>query len=115
MLYDKLNPTMQEMIDVYVRRLGVLTWQRRSEILVEAAPSFGIELPPDKARTAARGFITAVLERLGDEPVDDPFQASLYLVSLNQDHQDAAAVYLEEHPEVRVAMDEILDPPGSGN
>jgi hypothetical protein len=112
MLYEKLNPQMQKMVDDYARRLAGLTWSRRSEILLAAAPSFAEDLPPQKAPMAARGFITAVLERLGDEPVDDPFQAGLYLTSLHAEQRQAAEAYLEAHPEVRAAVDELF---GSGN
>jgi hypothetical protein len=106
--YDLLNPVMQEMIDVYIRRLTPLTWKSRIDVLVEALPAFGLELTPDQARKAARAFFTALVERLGEEAVDDPFQASLYLVSLNLDHQAAASEYLHAHPGFKVQ--ELLGP-----
>lgn len=104
MLYEKLNPQMKKMVDGYAGRLRVLTWSRRADILVEAAHSFGEDLPPDKAQTVARGFITAVLERLAEETVDDPIQASLYLTSLDEGHREAAEAYLEANPKVREAV-----------
>jgi hypothetical protein len=109
MLYEKLNANMKEMVDGYAGRLRMLSWNRRSDLLVEAARSFGEDLPPDKAPTAARGFITAVLERLEPEalepqPVNDPFQASLYLASLDPDHRQAAEDYLEANPEMQAAV-----------
>lgn len=108
MLYEKLDPGMKKMVDGYAGRLRVLSWNRRSDLLVEAARSFGEDLPPDKAPTAARGFITAVLERLEPEPpepVTDPYQASLYLASLDPDHRQAAEDYLAANPEMQAAVE----------
>ena len=110
LFYDLMNPVMQEMVDVYIRRLTPLTWKSRIDVLLEAIPAFGLELPPDQARTAARGFFTALVERLGEDTVEDPFQASLYLLSLNMDHQTAAAEFLNAHPGYRVQ--ELLGPSG---
>ena len=107
MLYEKLNPVMQEMVDLYVRRLEPLSWKRRTEVLGEAIPAFSGELTPDQAKTAARGFVTAVLERLAEAAVDDPFQASLYLISLRLDDQEAAAVFLGAHPEYQDAVQDL--------
>ena len=39
MLYEKLNPVMKEMVDLYVRRLTPLTWKRRTAVLGEAIPA----------------------------------------------------------------------------
>ncbi|MEA2694770.1 MAG: hypothetical protein QOJ16_4157 [Acidobacteriota bacterium] len=108
MLYEKLNPVMQEMVDLYVQRLSPLSWKRRVDMLGEAIPAFAGELTADQAKTAARGFITAVLERLEVSDVDDPFQASLYLVSLSLDHQEAAAGFLGAHPEYEDAVQDLF-------
>ncbi|HEX7185197.1 MAG TPA: hypothetical protein VF756_25455 [Thermoanaerobaculia bacterium] len=99
MLYEKLNAEMKETVDAWVGRLKVLDWQRRSDLLAESALPFGEDLPPDKARTAARGFVTAVLERLDEAEVTDPYQALLYQVSLNPGHQEMAERYFAAHPE----------------
>jgi hypothetical protein len=107
MLYEKLNPVMKEMVDLYVRRLTPLTWKRRTEVLGEAIPAFSGELTPDQAKTAARGFITAVLDRLGETTVEDPFHASLCLISLSLDHQEAAAGFLGAHPEYQDAVQNL--------
>ncbi len=107
MLYEKLNPVMKEMVDLYVRRLTPLTWKRRTEVLGEAIPAFSGELTPDQAKTAARGFITAVLDRLGETTVEDPFHASLCLISLSLDHQEAAAGFLGAHPEYQEAIQDL--------
>jgi hypothetical protein len=107
MLYDKLNPAMQELVDLYVQRLGPLSWRRRVDVLGEALPAFQGELTEEQAKIASRGFITAVLDRLGEEPVDDPFQASLYLLSMNLDHQEAAAGFLGANPEYQEAIQDL--------
>ena len=44
MLYEKLNPEMQRMVDDYARRLKVYDWGRRSELLAEVSLPFGEEL-----------------------------------------------------------------------
>jgi hypothetical protein len=108
MLYEKLNPVMQGLVDLYVQRLGPLTWKRRIDVLGEAIPAFAGELTADQAKTASRGFITAVLERLGVATVDDPFQASLCLISLSLDHQEAAAGFLGAHPEYEDAVQDLF-------
>jgi hypothetical protein len=108
MLYEKLNPVMQEMVDLYVQRLSPLPWKRRIDVLAEAIPAFAGELTADQAKTAARGFITAVLERLEVGEVDDPFQASLFLISLSLDHQEAAAGFLGAHPEYEDAVQDLF-------
>lgn len=100
MLYEKLNAEMKETVDAWVSRLKVLDWRRRSDLLAESALPFGEGLPADKARTAARGFVTAVLERLDQDEVTDPYQALLYRVSLNPGHQEMAERYFAEHPEM---------------
>lgn len=109
MLYDKLNAEMKKTVDAFVGRLKVLDWSRRSNLLADAALPFGQDLPPDKANTAARGFVTAVLERLGAPEVTDPYQALLYLASLDPAHRAQAELWLDEHPEHRATVDAGLD------
>lgn len=121
MLYEKLDPEMQEMVDTYAERLRDLAWPRRSDALAEASRPFGEALGEehgdDKARLAGRGFVTAVLERLADDEVDDPHQAVLFRLSLNPNHRAAAEAFLADHPEVRELVDDAMgdgeatDPP----
>lgn len=108
MLYEKLNAEMKRTVDAFVGRLLVLDWRRRSTLLTDAALPFGQDLPPEKAKVAARGFITAVLERLDAPEVTDPCQALLYLASLDPVHRAQAEEYLDANPEVRAAVDEGL-------
>jgi hypothetical protein len=116
MLYDKLNAEMKRTVDAWVGRLKVLDWARRSDLLTESALSFAQDLPPDKAKIAARGFITAVLERLDagaegaeeDSAVTDPRQALLYLASLDPIHKTLAQSYLDDHPELRAEVEKGL-------
>ena len=116
MLYERLDPGMQEMVDTYVERLRDLPWARRSDALAQVSLPFGEALGEehgdDKVRLASRGFVTAVLERLGedlgDDTVTDPLQAVLYRLSLNPHHRLAADAYLVEHPEVQGLVDEAL-------
>jgi hypothetical protein len=109
MLYEKLNAEMQATVNAYVGRLKVLDWKRRSNLLIDSSLPFGQDLPPDKAKTAARGFVTAVIERLGAPEVTDVYQALLYLASLDPDHRSRAERWLEEHPELQATVDEGLD------
>lgn len=108
MLYDKLNPDMQSTVDDYATRLAVLAWSRRSHLLAEASRTLGEGLPSEKAQVVARGFVTAVLERWGSPEVEDAYQASLYLASLDAGHRDMAKRWLDAHPEVRDAVDTVL-------
>src|SRR5262245_54956421 len=108
MLYEKLNREMRNTVDAYVGRIGPLGWRRRGELLAEAAATFGEDLAPEKAGLAARGFVTAVIERLGAPEVDDPFQANLYLASLDAAHRTLAERFLEENPQFRTAGSEQL-------
>jgi len=112
MLYEKLDPGMQEMVDTYADRLRDLSWPRRSDALAEASRPFGEALGEehgdDKARLASRGFVTAVLERLPEDEVDDPHQAILFRLSLNPHHQSAAEAFLADHPEVRKLVDAAM-------
>lgn len=105
MLYERLNPEMKQTVDSYVARLQILDWRRRADLLTDAALPFGEELPPDKARIAARGFITAVLERLDEAEVTDPRQALVYLTSLHAEHRAMADLYLEKNPDVRAEVE----------
>lgn len=98
MLYEKLNAEMKEMVDQYATRLAPHTWYRRRELLAEAAESFGEDLPEDKARIAAQGFVTAVLERWANAEVTDPIQAEVYRASLNPEHRTLAERYFEANP-----------------
>jgi len=112
-LYEKLNEEMQATVDAWVDRLIVLDWGRRSDLLTESALTFAEDMPADKSNLAARGFITAVLERLcasedghpgvaaEAEAVTDIRQALLYLASLDSGHRALAKAYLDEHPEIR--------------
>lgn len=106
MLYERLNPEMRETVDSYVARLQVLDWRRRVDLLTDAALPFSEDLPPEKAKVAARGFVTAVLERLDESEVTDPRQALLYLASLLPEHRAMAELYFDEHPEVRAEVEE---------
>lgn len=109
MLYERLNPEMKKTVDSYVTRLQALDWRRRADLLTDAAQPFGDDLPPDKARIAARGFITAVLERLDEAEVTDPRQSLLYLASLHAEHRAMADRYLDENPEVRAEVEAGLN------
>lgn len=111
MLYDKLDSPMQEMVDAWVERLRDLPWVRRSDLLAEAARPFGEEFSGSQARTATRGFITAVLERLGEDRVTDPYQASMYQLSLHAPHREAAGTFLAQHPELaQLVVATLLEP-----
>jgi hypothetical protein len=101
MLYDKLNAQMRKTVDEFASRLGPMTWNRRSDLLADAAVPFAEDLEPDLARLAAKGFMTAVLERWDDPIIVDPRQACLYMISLNPQHRAMAAEYLSAHPHVR--------------
>jgi hypothetical protein len=106
MLYEKLNPEMKKMVDDYARRLQVYDWGRRSELLAEVSLPFGSELDPRRAKIAAAGFLTGVLERWNLQEIEDPRQARLYLMSLNPDHRKLAESWLEANPEERAAIEE---------
>lgn len=106
MLYEKLNPEMKSMVDDYARRLKVYDWRRRSELLAEVSLPFGEELDPRRAKLAAAGFLTGVLERWNLQEIDDLHQARLYLMSLNPEHRALAESWLEENPEERAAIEE---------
>lgn len=105
MLYEKLDPPMREMVDTWAERLRDVPWARRSDLLAEAARPFGERFTGEQARTASRGFVTAVLERLGEDEVTDPYQASMYHLSLHPAHRAAALAYLEAHPEMKEAVE----------
>lgn len=105
MLYEKLNPEMKKLVDDWARRLEGYDWRRRSELLAEVSLPFTEEMEPRKARLAAAGFVTGVLERWEVEEVDDPQQVRLYLLSLNPGHRALAERYLEAHPEERAAIE----------
>lgn len=121
MLYEKLNRDMQKMVDDYAARLVPFAWGRRADLLIEAAHAFGEELGPERASLAARGFLTAVLERWGERPagdeLEDPRQACLYLASLDAGHRAQAERYLEAHPEMRDLVSAALgsDGPAGGS
>lgn len=106
MLYEKLNPEMKKMVDDYARRLRIYDWERRSELLAEVSLPFGEELDPRRARIAAAGFLTGVLERWNLQEIEDLHQARLYLLSLNPGHRALAERWLEEHPEERGVIEE---------
>jgi hypothetical protein len=108
-LYEKLDPPMREMIDAWAERLRGVPWPRRSDLLAEAARPFGERFEGEEATTAARGFITAVLERLDEGEIDDPYQASMYRLSLHPAHRAAADAYLDAHPELRAVVEGEAD------
>lgn len=94
MLYHKLNPEMQRLVDAYATRLASLPWSQRRELLAEATPLFAEDLEPEQAQLAARGFLTAILERWAYPEVNDPDQAALYLSSLSEGDRALAELYL---------------------
>ncbi len=108
MLYDKLSPQMRQTVDAYVNRLGPLAWNLRSDLLASAAGPFVEDLAPEQAQLAAKGFMTAVLERWDDTRVVDPRQACLYMISLNPRHRALAAEYLDANPHMRHAVRQEL-------
>jgi hypothetical protein len=114
MLYEKLNPEMKRLVDDWARRLQGYDWRRRSEMLAEVSLPFTEEMEPRKARLAAAGFVTGVLERWEVQEVDDPQQARLYLLSLNPEHRALAERYLEHHPEERAAIEAEVVGEGDG-
>lgn len=120
MLYEKLQPAMRQTVDEFAERIAELPWAQRSDALAAAALPFAEQFEGPQATLAGKGFLTAVLERLGDAPVDDPTQAVLLSLSLNPQHQRAAAEWLTAHPEVAtlvqtaMAVDEPEEDPGGG-
>ena len=105
MLNPKLNDEMKTMVDRYAERLRVYDWGRRGDLLSGTALPFGEDLPPEQAQKAAVGFVTAVLEKLGEDEVTDLRQARLYLLSLNPGHRELAEQYLEANPEAREVIE----------
>lgn len=112
MLYEKLNNEMQEMVDQFATQIRDLSWQRRSDLLAEAALPFAERFGGEQARLASTGFLTAVLERLDDDAVHDPHQACLFAISLNPTHRTLADAYLMDHPDIRQMIDQELDGEG---
>ena len=108
MLYDKLNHQMRRTVDEFAARLGPMAWHHRSDLLADAAVPFAEDLEPGQAQLAAKGFMTAVLERWDDPTVVDPRQACLYMISLNPRHRAMAAEYLHANPQVRDVVEEEL-------
>ena len=109
MLYEKLDPPMRETVDAWAERLRGVPWPRRSELLAEAARPFGERFAGEQGTTAARGFVTAVLERLDEDEIDDPYQASMYRLSLHPAHRAAADAYFDAHPELRAVVEDEGD------
>jgi hypothetical protein len=109
LLYERLSPDMQQAVDAWAERLAAVGWQRRGDLLAEAARPFADRFEGARAQLASRGFLTAVLERLesGDE-VSDVYQACLYRLSLHPHHRLQADRYLEEHPEMQAVVDAEL-------
>ncbi len=105
MLYEKLNPDMQRTVDEFTERIRPLPWARRSDLLVEASQPFADQFEGDAARLASKGFLTAVIERLAPEQVDDPRQACLFTLSLNAEHRAMADRYLATHPELHELLE----------
>ncbi len=105
MLYEKLNSDMQRTVDEFTERIRLLPWARKSDLLVEASRPFADQFEGDAARLASMGFLTAVIERLGPEQVEDPRQACLFALSLNAEHRAMADSYLAAHPEVRELLE----------
>lgn len=114
MLYEKFNPDMQRTVDEFTERIRPLPWARRSDLLVEASRPFADQFEGEAARLASRGFLTAVIECLRPEQVDDPRQACLFTLSLNAEHRAMADRYLTAHPEVRELLekDRAVSEPG---
>ncbi|HEX6203535.1 MAG TPA: hypothetical protein VF100_11070 [Thermoanaerobaculia bacterium] len=100
MLYERLQPDMQQTVDEFAERIADLPWAQKSDALASAALPFAERYEGPQATLAGKGFLTAVLERLGDRPIDDATQAVLLSLSLNPHHQEAAASWLTAHPEV---------------
>lgn len=100
MLYERLRPEMQQTVDEFATRIADLPWAQKSDALAAAALPFAERYEGPQATLAGKGFLTAVLERLGDAPIDDATQAVLLSLSLNPHHQEAAAAWLTAHPEV---------------
>jgi hypothetical protein len=101
MLYEKLSEEMQSTVDEFAGRLRTLSWRGRTNLLEKAATPFAECFTGKKAMLASQGFLTAVLERLSPQEVDDPFGAYLLAQSLNPQHRALADAYLEEHPDAR--------------
>ena len=109
MLYEKLDPTMRQTVDEFAARLADLSWARRSDALAAVALPFAEQFEGPQATLAGKGFLTAVLERLGDhEAVTDPTQAVLLSLSLNPHHRQMADEWLALHPEVREVVEAEL-------
>jgi hypothetical protein len=109
MLYEKLDPAMQQTVDEFAARLADLSWPRRSDALAAVALPFAEQFEGPQATLAGKGFLTAVLERLGDDDaVTEPTQAVLLSLSLNPHHRQMADEWLALHPEVRAVVDAEL-------
>lgn len=120
MLYERLDPQMQQTVDEFADRLADVPWAQRSDALAEAALPFAEQFEGPKATLAGKGFLTAVLERLDCGTVADPHQAVLLSLSLNPEHQRKAEGWLDQHPEVASVLatallgDDEEEKPGNG-
>ncbi|HEX2254024.1 MAG TPA: hypothetical protein VHQ65_12210 [Thermoanaerobaculia bacterium] len=110
MLYEKLNPEMRHMVDVYAQRLADVPWRQCSDALAEAARPFNDQFSEEEAHLAARGFVTAVIERIGTQPVAELDQALLYRLSLDPEHRQLAQSWLDDHPELGAAVEQEMGP-----
>lgn len=108
MLYEKLAPAMQQTVDEFATRLAGVPWAQRSDTLAATALPFAEQFEGPQATLAGKGFLTAVLERLGDHVVTDPTQAVLLSLSLNPLHRQLADAWLAAHPEMAALVASAL-------
>jgi hypothetical protein len=111
MLYERLNNEMRSTVDHYVVRLRSLTWRDRTSLLAGATAPFEEQFDDCSAELAARGFLTAVLERLGSPDlaeVDDPHQAYLMSRSLLPAHRTLGEQFLSENPDLKQTVEQGL-------
>ncbi len=99
MLYEKLNDEMRKTVDEFASACQELPWRERGGLLACTASPFEATFESSEASLAARGFITAVLERLAADGVEGPDHAALLTLSLNPFHRSLAEEYYDAHPE----------------
>ena len=115
-LYDGLPEAMQRSVDTLLDHAATALWPERRAALQQVQAgiarsgeqdcrqilsSLGAELPVkvDPTEVVYRVLLTAYLQRLGEQEINNPDQAFLLGQSLDERHIQATQRWLLDHPE----------------
>jgi hypothetical protein len=106
--YDYLSPPLQGLVDRMADLASGSDWEICRAYLASVYAALERHSGPLDPEADLATIIAALLERLGEPPITDGLQASIYAASAKAEHRAASIDWFDDHPDQFLVMQHRL-------